>query len=221
MILVLRPEPGASETLARARECGLDARAVPLFEIEPVEWDVPDVGGFDGLLLTSANAARLAGERLVELRGLPVHAVGAATAKAAREAGFDIATSGDDGVERLLRSIEPDLRLLHLCGEDRRAPDKVRQEITPLVVYRAIAIDDPDLDTSNIELALVHSPRAGHRLAELVPDDRRSGIRIAAISEAAATAVGSGWRQVENADQPDDAALLALASRLCHKPPGE
>ena len=87
-VLVLRPEPGASTTVKHARERGLDAIAIPLFEIEPVAWDVPEAGGYDGLLLTSANAIRHGGKGLNELRGLPVHAVGAATAKAARDARF-------------------------------------------------------------------------------------------------------------------------------------
>ena len=40
------------------------------------------------------------------LRGLPVYAVGEATAEAARNGGFDIAATGDAGVDRLLGSIE-------------------------------------------------------------------------------------------------------------------
>ena len=119
-VLVLRPEPGAGATAKRAREQGLDAVAVPLFEIERLDWQAPEAGGFNGLLLTSANAVRHGGEALASLRGLNVYAVGDATADAAREAGFDIAATGDDGVERLLGSIEPDLGLLHLCGRDRR-----------------------------------------------------------------------------------------------------
>ena len=127
-IVVLRPEPGASETVERAKTRGLDAVRIPLFKIEAVEWQAPDASGFDALLMTSANAVRFGGEQLASFRGLPVHAVGKATAEAAREAGFDIATSGDGGVERLLGSLEADLKLLHLCGEDRSATRSVRCE---------------------------------------------------------------------------------------------
>ena len=109
-ILVLRPEPGASATVKRARERGLDAIAIPLFEVEPIAWEVPEVASYDALLLTSANAVRHGGEGLQELRALPVHAVGEATAEAAREAGFCIASTGDADVERLLGSIEPQCR---------------------------------------------------------------------------------------------------------------
>ena len=83
-VLVLRPKPGASATFERARELGLDAQAVPLFEIEAVDWNAPESGGFDGLLLTSANAIRCGGSRLDSLRGLKAYAVGQSTADAAR-----------------------------------------------------------------------------------------------------------------------------------------
>ena len=214
-LLVLRPEPGASATVDRARAAGLDATSVPLFEIEPVEWDAPEAGSFDGLLLTSANAIRVGGERLKELRGLKTYAVGAATAEEAREAGFDIAATGDSGVDRLLGSIDSSLKLLHLCGADRRKPLEARQKITPVAVYRAAPIQSPDLSDVSGSVVLIHSPRAGRRFAELVSD--RSSIAIAAISPAAA-AVGDGWKSVDVAHQPSDEALLALAARLCNKP---
>jgi len=213
-VVVLRPEPGASETVRRASEQGLDAVAIPLFEIEPIAWEAPDAAGFDALLLTSANAVRHAGEGLKQLRGLPVYAVGEATAEAAREAGFDIKSSGDAGVERLLGSIEADLKLLHLCGEDRKQSGAARQEITPVVAYRAKAIASPDLSALPGSIALVHSPRAARRLAETADDKNR--VTLVAISEAAAEAAGDGWQAIEVADNPRDEALLALASRLCN-----
>jgi uroporphyrinogen-III synthase len=215
-LLVLRPEPGASVTAERARALGFTAVTAPLFEIEPLEWDAPEAGLFDGLLLTSANAVRHSGERLHELRGLPVYAVGEGTAEAAREAGFDIAATGDDGVDRLLGSIDQHLKLLHLCGEDRRDPVEARQQIGNVPVYRARTLDSRDLRAAKDTVALIHSPRAGRRFAELVHD--RASTIIAAISPAAAEAVGSGWATVESATEPNDEALLALAARLCDKP---
>ena len=216
-ILVLRPKPGASETLRKVREIGLEAVATPLFEIERVEWRPPDASAFDGLLLTSANAVRHGGEQLDELQALGAYCVGEATAEAARAAGFDITAVGDSGVDRLLASIEPDLHLLHLCGEDRRTPANAQQQITPIVAYRSRRIEAPDLSAAPGSVALIHSPRAGRRFGELARD--RGTISIAAISPAAAEAVGEGWRIVEAADRPSDEALLALAARLCNNAP--
>jgi uroporphyrinogen-III synthase len=215
-VLVLRPEPGASATVERARERGLAAIAVALFEIEPLDWQAPDTAAFDGLLLTSANAVRHGGEQLQRLRTMPVYAVGEATAAAAREAGFDIAAVGEAGVDRLLGSVEAELRLLHLCGEDRREPADARQRITTIPTYRAKSIDAPKLAPAAGDVALIHSPRAGGRFAELVGE--RKGISIAAISPAAAEAAGSGWAAMEAAAEPTDDALLALAARLCNNP---
>lgn len=217
MILVLRPEPGASETVGRLRDRGLDASAVSLFAVEPVAWKPPDPARFDALLLTSANAVRHGGEQLGYLRGLPVHAVGEATAAAARDAGFDIASSGDAGVDRLLGSIEQELRLLHLCGPDRRQPIGARQQITAIPVYCARTVERPDLTSANAGVALVHSPRAAARLAELIGPAERATIAIAAISDAAARAAGDGWKATYAATEPTEEALLALAARLCQK----
>ena len=214
-VLVLRPEPGASETLARAGQLGLDAVSIPLFEVEPVTWALPDPRIFDGLLLTSVNAARLAGARLNDLAHLPVYAVGEATAEAARNAGLDVVATGDSGVDRLLDSIAPGVRLLHLAGEDRKVPPS-GQNVTQVTVYRSKPLPAPDLTDVGASIALIHSPRAARRFAELVND--RASIAIAAISPAAAEAAGHGWKSVHVAQRPVDDALLALAARLCNKP---
>ena len=215
-LFILRPEPGARASADRARQMGMDPVTVPLFRVTPVEWQRPDPAGFDALLVTSANALRCAGAQLGRLRALPVHAVGEATAAAARDAGFDIASTGDSGVERLLRSIEPDLRLLHLCGEDRRDVQDAPQPITAIAVYRAEALDKPHgLAALQGNVAAAHSPRAAARLAELVDAGIRATVSVAAISEAAASAAGDGWACVEAAQAPSDEALLEVATRLC------
>lgn len=216
-MLVLRPEPGASVTVARARELGLDPVSVPLFHVEAIDWTAPDPAAFDGVLLTSANAIRHGEQQLKKLRGMKAYAVGQATADAALDAGFEVAAFGQAGVDRLLGSIEADLRLLHLCGTDRHEPDAARQEIVPIPVYRASAIEEANVSPYSRCVALLHSPRAARRFAALV--HRRDGIALAAISEAAADAAGEGWLSVDVADAPSDEALLALAARLCDKPP--
>ena len=218
-ILVLRPEPGASATARRIRGLGLEALVIPLFEIERVAWRAPDPSLFDGLLLTSAQAARFGGEELSQLRSLKVYAVGEATAEAARSTGFDVWATGEAGVEQLLAAVGRDFRLLHLCGEDRKALDGGAQLITQVVVYRSRAIEAPNLRGISGSVALIHSPRAGRRLAELVDD--RSSIALAAISAAAADAAGDGWESSRAAQYPTDDALLALAARLCNNPPPE
>jgi uroporphyrinogen-III synthase len=55
-------------------------------------------GGFDAVMLTSANAARLAGDAMASFTALPCYAVGEASAAAAADAGFaDIRVGPSDG----------------------------------------------------------------------------------------------------------------------------
>jgi uroporphyrinogen-III synthase len=168
------------------------------------------------LLLTSPNAARQAGPALDKVAKLPVYAVGAKTAAAARDAGLTIAAAGSAAVEALLESIPGSLRLLHLAGADRRETTG-RHRIDRLTVYRSEQVADPALPNLAGLVVAVHSPRAGARLAELAP--ARSETAVAAISTNAAVACGTGWQRVERASCPDDASLLALAATLCQTLP--
>jgi len=140
-----------------------------------------------------------------------VRAVGAATAAAAREAGFAVAGIGDGGAADM--ALPAGERLLHLAGRDHR-PSGAAMTIA---VYESRPVATPaGLDALGDCVVAVHSPRAGQRLAELV--SARSSVDIAAISAAAAEACGDGWKRVHAASQPNDAALLALAARLCDSP---
>jgi uroporphyrinogen-III synthase len=218
-LVILRPEPGASATARAADELGLQPLVIPLFAVEPVAWTAPGPKGFDGLLLTSGNAIRQAGPRLGELASLPAYCVGEATAAEASAAGLDVASIGTGTVHLLLQALPGGLRLLHLCGAHRRAPTAPRQSITPLTVYVSREVEVvPSLGGAEGSVVAVHSPRAAARFASLADLEglRRSTIALAAISEQAAAAAGSGWEQVEAADEPSDRALLALAARLCN-----
>jgi uroporphyrinogen-III synthase len=220
LVLVLRPEPGASATAGRARRLGLDPIVAPLFAVRPLAWDPPDPSGFDGVLLTSAHAAREAGPQVAQFLHLPCHTVGEATAAAAGEAGFaDVRTGTGDGAAALAAAGEG--RLLHLCGRDHLPLRRAGGGIERRIVYAADAVAELPAEARRAltsgALALIHSPRAGSVFAALV--DRaglsRSPTALAAISEAAAAPAGAGWRRVDIAARPRDEALLELAAQLC------
>lgn len=214
-LLLLRPEPGLTASSERATALGLDVVACPLFRVEPLAWEAPDASRYDALLLTSANAVRHGGMALANLKTLPVHAVGAATADAARDAGFRVETVGEGSVADLLANLPAEVNLLHLAGEDHRAPGDARVE--RIIAYRAAEVAQPPLPDLAGMVVAVHSPRAGRRLAELATERDRTS--IAAISKAAADAIGQGWERIGVAERPDDASLLALAAMLCHTSP--
>jgi uroporphyrinogen-III synthase len=220
-LLVLRPEPGASTTAARARALGLQPVVAPLFQIEPIAWEPLPVQQFDALMITSANAVRAAGEGLNLYRKLPAYAVGSASAAALNQAGVSVDYAGQDDVKALLDQMaDAGIRSpLHLCGAEAKAVERSGIRVHQVAVYRAnpaTALSRSAIDTLREEaVVLLHSPRAAATFSAFVTE--KSGTRIVAISAAAAAAAGGGWRSVSIAEEPTDAALLAIAARLCEE----
>lgn len=222
-LLILRPEPGAGRTAARAQALGLEPVVAPLFVLEQRSWRPPDPSAFDCVLLTSANSVRLAGPGLKPFLDLPAVAVGAATAAAALEAGF---ASVEAGPSDLAAALDLAQRrglgaLFHPCGTHHRALDRPGLRIERIAVYESVA--HPALAPRAIEalaggaVALLHSPRAAELFRALIGAAMldRSRIAIAAISPACAAAAGSGWASISAAERPTDQAMLELAEKLC------
>jgi uroporphyrinogen-III synthase len=220
-ILVLRPEPGNAKTCARAQELGLNAIPMPLFKVEPLDWEAPEPNTFSGILMTSANAARWGGTQLAHFHHLPLFAVGEATAGAAREAGFEPEMVGKNDVESILEIIaaQGHRKILHLCGTNVTSFTSDMVRIEQRHVYHSLAIE-PQLDwqslLANGPIVLVHSARAGTRLADLVAQSGvcLPSIALVAISETAARATGDGWQSIAIAANPRDEAVLAIAHQL-------
>jgi uroporphyrinogen-III synthase len=222
-LLILRPQPGAAATAARIAERGGNAIVAPLFSVVPLAWSPPDAAEVDAVLLTSAAALRHGGAALAGLTHLPAFAVGAATAAAAREAGFiDVVTGARDAAAVVAPAAAAGFRrLLHLAGREHIGVVHPGVTILRRIVYAADAETRlPDAAVGALAqgaVALFHSPRAGALFrALLAPAGLEPGtIRIAAISPAALTAAGPGWNAAVAAARPDDAALLAAAACLC------
>jgi uroporphyrinogen-III synthase len=116
--------------------------------IEPVSADLS--GRYDGVLITSSNAARaVAGNKKQPAFFLPAFAVGANSATAAREAGFDKVISAEGDAGDLLRLVAArytrPASLLYLAGEDRAvdvaaALEKSGISVHTAVVYRTVGL---------------------------------------------------------------------------------
>jgi uroporphyrinogen-III synthase len=213
-VLILRPEPGASETAARAEAMGLEPVVRPLFELVPVPWDVLDPRRHDATFFTSANAARLGGEGLGAVAALPAYAVGESTAAALEAAGFaNIRTGSADGASLVAAAARAGVRrALHLCGRDNillRHPDVIVEQ---RIVYAADEVAGP-VEVPRGAVVLLHSPRAAAAFASRCVE--RSAVRLAAISPAVAHAAGEGWGAKVTARWPRDEALLEVARALC------
>jgi uroporphyrinogen-III synthase len=217
-VLIARPEPGASETAARARRIGLTPVVAPLFEVRALPWVPPDPDRHDAILFTSAHPPRLAGADLGRFTCLPAYAVGEASARAARDAGFaDVRTGSGDGAALIARAAADGVRrALHLCGRENLPLRHPQIEVEQCVVYAAEEI--PGLvSVPPGAVVLLHSPRAAAAFAARVAE--RGGIALALISDAAAAAAGDGWAAKAVAGEPRDEALLEVARRLCQKEP--
>ena len=219
--LALRPEPGLSATLEKARALGLAITGCAVSAIRLGVWDCPDPAGVDGLLIGSANAFLHGGAHLARFTDKPVYAVGAATADAARAAGFTVAMTGSGGLQGVLDAVPPPARLLRIAGEEHvllTAPAGVT--FTEVIAYRSVTLPlDPaaPLLAGGGALVLLHSAATAHHFAEEC--DRlglaRQAIALAALGPRIAAAAGAGWAAVHTAARPDEAALLALARELC------
>ena len=219
--LILRPEPGATVTQAAARALGLDVVVAPLFATRAIAWS-PPAPLPEALLMTSASAARHGGQTLAALTGLPVYAVGEATALAARAVGFADVTSGDAGIDAILARAAADgvTSLLHLAGREHHPPAGAPLPVIRRIVYAADAVDRLPAEARAVlpqAVVLLHSARAAATFTRLLDAAgiARGAVAIAAISLATRTAAGSGWRDAVIADRPRDAALLAAAAKLC------
>ena len=225
-LAVLRPEPGWSATAAAARARGLTVVGHPLFAAQPLECAVP-TGAYDALLIGSRNAAVLGAPVLAAFADLPVHAVGAASAAAARRAGLTVAVSGTGGLQDLLdrvhdRARDRPCRYLRLAGEAHVALlPRPGQTIETAIVYRMVprplAADFAAALTARPPLVALHSAAAASHFAAEV--DRlgiaRGSLFLIALGPRIAKAAGTGWAALHIADMPSDAALLAKSEALC------
>ena len=224
-LIVIRPRPGNDASVALAQQLGMAAHGFALFEMVPKSWEAAIPGGHEALLAGSAQVFRLGGAGLAMLKGLPVLAVGAATADAARAAGFTVAQVGEGNMQALLDALDPaHRRLLRLSGEDRVPLTPPRGvTIDERVVYASVAAPLPDALIALLQqpaIIALHSAEAAHHLtAQCVTHGiRRARHRLAALSPRIAAAAGEGWGEVAVAAFAEDKALLALARQMCQDP---
>jgi len=221
-VVTIRPEPGSAATVSAGLALGLTIEPWPLFEIRPLAWDAPPVDQVDALLIGSANAVRHAGPALAAFHKKPVHAVGEATARAARAVGLTVETVGPGVLQPLVDTLQPPLRLLRLTGAEHvRVTPPSGITIETRVGYDSAPLPLPSGAATRLRegaLVLLHSAVAARHLA--AECDRlaiaRGTVRLAALGSRIATAAGEGWGEVRSAVEPSEAALLSLAREMCH-----
>jgi uroporphyrinogen-III synthase len=247
-VLITRPRAQAQALAARLRARGIECRVEPMLEIVPRPSFSFRRLRPQAILLTSANALlALAGpktgrsvkqawgkkiERLNRgLLSIPVYAVGAATAKAAKALGFANVAPAAGNVDTLCalvrRKLDPARgSILHLAGSATAGdvPGVLRAagfRVLKRVIYDAKARRKlsagaiKGLHAGRFQAVLFFSPRTARtfvtllKRAKLVPCAR--SMNALCLSRQVADAVdGLPWRKIGVAGQPNEGSLLRL-----------
>lgn len=216
-ILLLTRPPAQSDRFAAEAARSLPPHQTlvsPLTEVVGLSYDPAVFDGARALVLTSASALPF----LPPLPpGLPAFCVGAATARAARAAGFDAIEGGGDAAALIatLQRLAPEGPLVHAHGADVAHPIPGTRAVA---VYDAVARDLNGAARMALcgqvpVLAPLFSPRAARLFAAQPGVAEAAVLRLVAISAACAAALPPGW-PVRVARSPDSGGMLHALSQV-------
>ncbi len=235
--LVTRPLPDAQALAKLLAARGIEAVLEPLLTISPN----PDAaallerehGGVQALLFTSANGAR-AFAAACQRRELPVFAVGDATSRAAKAAGFAHVESAQGNAAALANYVSARLKpgdgdLLHasageVAGDLAGLLAKAGFRLRRAAIYEALAAESLSAETialirrGGLDAALFFSPRTARCFVRLageagLTDSLAKTVAFALSAEVAGGLRQIGWRRIEVAEAPTEDALLAALER--------
>jgi uroporphyrinogen-III synthase len=227
-IWITRASPGAEATAERVRALGYEPVIAPVLQVRDLPGNI-DLAGVGALAFTSANAVRMFAARSAT-RDLPVFTVGAATAAAAEAAGFPIVVSAEGDVDDLARAIlaradTVEGVVLHPAAAEP-AGDLIGAlanggvEARAVTVYETVHAEVParvQNEFSELDGVLIHSPRAGRRVAEILRASPAPNLIAYCLSpQISATLTMLDLGRVATAPLPTEDALLSL---LAESPP--
>jgi uroporphyrinogen-III synthase len=234
--LVTRPREQAEALAAALRARGIEPVIEPLVEIR-LEEDGPRVVtplllGAQALVFTSANGVRAFAAASAR-RDLPALAVGDATARAARDAGFSDVASAQGNVADLATLARQRLKpsggaLVHsaarvVAGDLAGALGAFGYEVRRAILYESVMAERLSEATSALigsgalGAAIFFSPRTAATFVRLVRAAGLDGacrtIAAVALSQAVAEKLDVSWRAVHVALSPTGAALIEACER--------
>lgn len=235
-LLITRPAEDSVALAGALAERGIEVMLDPLLAIRYRDGDPLDLDHVQALLITSANGLR-AFARRDSRRNLDVFAVGDASARAAREAGFQRVESAAGDVEALAELVASRLDpkagvLLHVAGGTVAGDlatllSKKRFDYRREVLYEAEKADRlaPEtvqaLQAGVLDGVLFYSPRTAATFVRLAlkagVSAACSGVSAFCLSAAVAErARGLPWRAVRVAERPEQASLLRVVDETLH-----
>lgn len=226
-VWITRAEPGASETAERVTAHGHKAVVAPLLALERLPNPQLDLHDVRAIAFTSANGVRAFAAASPE-RDFRVFCVGAATAVEAKSAGFRSVLAGDGDVAALAQRIATralELRggvvlhpgAAHPAGDLVGVLKKAGIEARGVPLYDSAPVQPPDdflAGLGELEIVLLHSPKAAKALARLLRKHPAPHLRALCLSPAVARPLSrSDLSERTAAPIPFEAALLNLIDR--------
>ncbi|MCB1782938.1 MAG: uroporphyrinogen-III synthase [Alphaproteobacteria bacterium] len=206
----------------------------PMLEIAYLCFELPALGGFSGVLLSSAQAVEAlcamdrdddvsSGDpRFTALFALPVYVVGQRTAEKAKAAGFSNVVCVAETASDLDQSL-PDGHFLYLSGQDIRHDfhGDARRRVTRLVVYEARLAEDLSppllaaLRANEVGAVSFFSVRSARNFVELVAKNgltySLASVGALCISEAVLECIRPDWSgPCFVSDTPDSEGMIDL-----------
>lgn len=224
-VWITRAQPAADATAERVRALGHEAVVDPLLAVQALEAEI-DLTGVAAIAFTSANGVRAFAEASKD-RAHRVFAVGAATAEAAKAAGFRQVLTADGDVAALGERIAARKRelkglVLH-PGAAEPAGDLVGVLTAEGIEARLLPLYDtcpvkPSGETlaaiGGFDAVLLHSPKAAKELAVILRRHPAPQLRALCLSPAIAKPLARAkLAAVVKAPMPLEAALLNLLGR--------
>jgi uroporphyrinogen-III synthase len=229
-VLVTRPAPEAEETAARIVALGHEAIVHPVTRIELLPSPM-SVSRPAAIAVTSRNAVRAleTWNMAPGLRGVPLFAVGEATAAAAVAAGFTKVTAGDGDGAALARLVVSTIdrrsgpvlypAAVERSGAFESALETDRYRVDIVEAYRARPVEAFDgevlegIRKREIDAAMFHSRRSAEVFRSLLAEEGMkplNGLVALVLSLRIATALAGTGVTIRVAERPEETALLDL-----------
>ncbi|MDA0262336.1 MAG: uroporphyrinogen-III synthase [Proteobacteria bacterium] len=228
-VLVTRPRDDADELTAELERRGHLVAQLPLLDIRYLNGVALHLESVQAVLLTSANGARALSRVAKDRHDLAIFAVGDATAKAARAAGFSRISSAAGDATALAglvaRELDPAAGPLVHVGGRQVAGDlagSLREQgfaVDRVALYEVIAAErmDPAIEVElrehRIDAVLFFSARTAATFVALVQQTALSqacaSIDAVCLSDAVAEEITAvAWHRVKIAARADQPSLL-------------
>lgn len=213
-VLLTRSKTDASAMAVVLEDLGFEVTSAPLLEIAFEAIPASALDGADGIVATSRNAIRAlaASEAIGIARGLPLHAVGEATARLARDHGFARVVAGPGDGARLAPLLEAayggkGATLVHPTGDHIAfdllpSLENVGIALRKVPAYRSVAAQHLParaaelIEVGELDAVILMSPRSAATwaglIAQLAPGSATGLRRLThvCLSPAVAAALG-------------------------------